>query len=228
MKIFQKLKMMAIALIAQNAVIAFFDDPSAGASAAYKEGDFIGEKGAMSDNTQGKQILVNAGNGKCQVLAFDTDSSNANKNPNWFAPAKNWLLAVPTTKDIDFDNSDIVFGNGQTVTLGKLDNTKNMPFKRVGNAIKYDASLAQNAPVSNFSGGGTSNTTPAPANNNNNVTNPPPANNNGTTPAPAKDPVSTIKGWAWYVWLLVIVGAVAIFMGIKALLSGKKEKVVKK
>ena len=214
-------------MIAQNEVVAFFRDPSAGATAAYKEGDFIGENNSMTDVSLGKQIIVNAGNGKARILAYDTDGANTGtKNPHWFAPTKDFLANpnVLQTKDIDFTNSDLVYGNGETVTLGALDITKGIPFKRVGNTIKYDATLAGVSlvvsPITGIAG--------APA-----ITPPAPA------PAPAPEPGAKkpgalgnqgtgMKGWAWYIWLLIFGGIIALGFGLKALFGGKKGKVVKK
>lgn len=221
MKIFQKMKLMAIGLIAQNEVIAFFRDASAGAGLAYKDGDFVGENGSMTDNSKGKQIIVNAGNGKFKILAFDTDGTNGNKNAHWFAPIEAWVKNPNVaTSDIDFANSDIIYGNGETVTLAAtIDQTKNIPFKRVGNAIKYDASLAPNAPVSSFSGSGGGTNTPAPT---------PLTNTNTNTPPPAPAPLTKMKSLAWYIWAIIVVVVIVIIVALKSVFGGKKDKVVKK
>lgn len=212
------------ALMPQNQVVAFFLDPSAGASAAYKEGDLMGEGQVAADRvdvTKGKQIIISVGGGKAQILAYDTDVTTpvAQRNPHWFAATRAFLhTATVPTSNIDFDNSDLVYGNGETVTLGTIDNTKIIPFKRVGNAIKYDATLGGSTTPTSVSG---ILTTTAPATTTATGT---PATTPGSTTTPltanAKTGLAAIK---WYFWVLIAIGFVLLYKLGQYLMKGKSK-----
>lgn len=232
MKILMKIVAFFSALMPQNQVVAFFSEPSGGATAPYKEGDFVGEGSVAADRndvTKGKQIIISVGGGKAQILAFDTDGITpaATRNPHWFAPSRAWLdTATVPTSDIDFDNSDLVYGTGQTVTLGTIDNTKIIPFKRVGTAIKYDAQVGGSTTPTSVSGLSTSNA-PAPAPGQTPVPAPgatPGGNTNTPVTGNAKTGLAAI---AWYIWVLIAVGFVALFYLGKSLVKGKGKKVSK-
>jgi hypothetical protein len=140
------------AILNQKEVFAFFLGPATGV--AYTEAYLIGEgqtAADLADATKGKQILISRGT-KAQILAWD-----ASAPAHWVAPDKAWLAAVfngSTTdfsSEIDLNNSDLIFGTGETVTL-TYDTTKKIPFKKEGKKILYDASLGGSTAVTSASG----------------------------------------------------------------------------
>lgn len=214
------LAVLATAILPQNQVVAYFLAPSAGAAAAYKEGDFIGQaQSSLTVATEGKQIIVNAGNNKAQILAWDTGGDVAKTGivPGWRAVTRAWLSVVDGTKDIDFDHSDLVYGNGETVDVS-LVTTKVIPFKKEGNKILYDATLGGSTAVTSMNG---LNKPPVT------TTTPPPA------PTPSPNPLGNKAGaglfdslptWSWFLIVpLLVYGA---YLLIKAVMP--KRKTVKK
>ncbi|PWK27010.1 hypothetical protein LV89_01822 [Arcicella aurantiaca] len=235
MKILQKMKfamLSAMTLIAsQNEVAAYFLGPAAGV--AYTEAFLLGEgqvAGDLTDNTKGKQILISRGT-KAQIIAWDTDATAASATPprtpapHWFAPTKEWCAVVfngsatDFTTNLDLNSSDLVFGNGETVTLTYTLTTK-IPFKKEGKKIVYDAAL-----------GGV--TTPTAINGlQNNVvsgTDPSKPAVEPTDPALGNDSKTGLAAIAWWGWGLIVVGLIGIGLILKKVLGGGKSgKVVKK
>lgn len=216
MKILRAIVGFFAAITKKNQVVAFFLDPSAGASAAYKEADFVGENGSLTDVTKGKQIIISVGGGKAQILAYDTDSLTpaATRNPGWIAPSQAWL-ATPTlfTADIDFANSDLVYGNNNRVQPGAFDTAKVIPFKKVGKAIKYDGTVGGSTTPTVVAGIQTT-TAPAPATNT--------GGGNTTNPTTANSAKTGLAAVAWYVWGLIAVGFVLLYFLFKYIVKMMK------
>lgn len=215
MKLFMSLM---VAITAHSEVVGFFIGPATGV--AYKEGENVGEGVAadLTNNTKGKQVLINAGNNKAMILAYDSGGPT-NTDPHWFAPDKSWLLAVAATTGIDFANSDLVYGTMQRVTP-TFDITKSIPFKKDGAKIVYDGTLTGVSTVSTNTGSGvTSTPTTTP------TTTPASTNTNPTT---ANTAATGVAGWAWYIWVIVAAAVIGIGLLLKSLFGGKKGKVVKK
>jgi hypothetical protein len=231
MKILQKMKfamLSAMTFIAsQNEVAAYFLGPAAGV--AYTEAYLLGEgqvTADLTDNTKGKQILVSRGT-KAQIIAWDSDSGKANStNVHWFAPTKAWCAASfnndPTdfTKNIDLTSSDLVFGEGETVTL-TYDATKKIPFKKDGKKIVYDASVGGVTTVTTING--LKNTVVPGAD---------PAKDpavDPTDPALGNDSKTGLAAIAWWGWGLIVIGLIAIGLILKKVFGGGKSgKVGKK
>lgn len=215
----------AIMFLAQSEVIAHFLAPSAGAAEGYKDGDYIGQGSGTdrTDNTKGKQVIVAVANNKFMILGFDAESTKAaaDRNPHWFAADKNFLEAVPETTDIDFENSDIVYGTGQTVNpIFTIANT--IPFKKVGNTIKYDATIAGAVTnPSNVSGLPANVTTVVP-------TTPAGTTPTATTPTTANTSTGFFANLAWWGYAIIVIVLCGIIYAIYKMAGGGKGKVVKK
>lgn len=221
-------------------VIAYFLGPSTGVP--YTEGYMINPAAVATDyadNTKGKGILINRGNGKAQIIWFDTDANYAARgasaaNPHWFAPDRNFLAVVLNGSgstligDIDLTNSDLVFGGGETVSL-TADTSKKMPFKKEGAKIVYDAALPgaviAGTSITGLNGTSTSGTTTGGTTTTGTTTTGTTTGGTTTTGATTGNTgLSALPTWAWFLIVpvavvLVVVAAKAIFKGMK---GGKK------
>lgn len=232
-KLIQLCAALSAFMLGDSEVIAYFTDPSAGATAAYKEGNFLmaaTPPANLTVATEGKQVLISLGT-KAQILAFSSGPSDP--NPHWFAPDRNWLnvvfnngAATPNaTAGLDLDNSDLVFGTGQTV-VPTFDLTKVIPFKKVGITIKYDATLGGSTAVTVVSGLGVNNVAPAPPV----VPGAPGTPGAGTPRVPlanaAKGYFASLPMWSWF--LIVPIVGFGVYKLVAAILPKKGKKAVSK
>jgi hypothetical protein len=236
MKILQKMKFAMLTamtfLASQNEVAAYFLGPGTGL--AYTEAYLLGEgqvAADLTDNTKGKQILISRGT-KAQIIAWDADATAASATPprtpapHWFAPTKEWCAVVfngsatDFTTNLDLNTSDLVFGNGETVTL-TYTLTNKIPFKKEGKKILYDVSV-----------GGI--TTPTAINGLQNKVVPgaDPAKDpavDPTDPALGNDSKTGLAAIAWWGWGLIVIGLIGIGLILKKVFGGGKSgKVGKK